>query len=70
MGSNCTPGDAAAVSGEENLALTGVDSDPSEILLFDMGQGRLDFESVTGACFRFQKKSHRPKGANFDRAPV
>jgi len=30
-------GDAAAVSGEEDLALTGVHSNPSEILLFDMG---------------------------------
>jgi len=29
-------GDAAAVSGEEKLALTGLDSDPSEILLFDL----------------------------------
>jgi quercetin 2,3-dioxygenase len=29
-------GDAAAVNGEEKLALTGVDSDPSEILLFDL----------------------------------
>jgi redox-sensitive bicupin YhaK (pirin superfamily) len=29
-------GDAAAVSGEEKLALTGVDSEPSEILLFDL----------------------------------
>jgi hypothetical protein len=29
-------GDAAAVSGEEKLALTGIDSDPSEILLFDL----------------------------------
>jgi redox-sensitive bicupin YhaK (pirin superfamily) len=29
-------GDAAAVSGEEKLALTGVDSAPSEILLFDV----------------------------------
>ena len=30
-------GDAAAVSGEERLTLTGVDSEPSEILLFDVG---------------------------------
>ena len=30
-------GDAAAVSGEERLTLTGVDSEPSEILLFDLG---------------------------------
>jgi hypothetical protein len=29
-------GDAAAVSREEKLALTGLDSDPSEILLFDL----------------------------------
>jgi redox-sensitive bicupin YhaK (pirin superfamily) len=29
-------GDAAAVSGEEKLALTGVASEPSEILLFDL----------------------------------
>jgi redox-sensitive bicupin YhaK (pirin superfamily) len=29
-------GDAAAVSGEEKLAFTGVDSEPSEILLFDL----------------------------------
>jgi quercetin 2,3-dioxygenase len=29
-------GDAAAVSGEEKLALTGLDSEPSEILLFDL----------------------------------
>jgi quercetin 2,3-dioxygenase len=29
-------GDAAAVSAEEKLALTGVDSEPSEILLFDL----------------------------------
>jgi redox-sensitive bicupin YhaK (pirin superfamily) len=29
-------GDAAAVSGEDKLALTGVDSKPSEILLFDL----------------------------------
>jgi redox-sensitive bicupin YhaK (pirin superfamily) len=29
-------GDAAAVSGEEKLALTGIDSEPSEILLFDL----------------------------------
>jgi quercetin 2,3-dioxygenase len=29
-------GDAAAVSGEEKLVLTGVDSAPSEILLFDL----------------------------------
>ena len=30
-------GDAVAVSGAERLALTGVDSEPSEILLFDLG---------------------------------
>ena len=29
-------GDAAAVSGEEKLALTGTDAAPSEILLFDL----------------------------------
>jgi hypothetical protein len=29
--------DAAAVSGEENLALTGADAQSSEILLFDLG---------------------------------
>jgi len=29
-------GDAAAVSDEEKLALTGIDSEPSEILLFDL----------------------------------
>jgi quercetin 2,3-dioxygenase len=29
-------GDAAVVSGEEKLALTGVDAQPSEILLFDL----------------------------------
>ena len=29
-------GDAAAISGEDRLALTGVDSEPSEILLFDL----------------------------------
>jgi redox-sensitive bicupin YhaK (pirin superfamily) len=29
-------GDAAAVSGEERLAFTGVDSEPSEILMFDL----------------------------------
>jgi len=34
--SNCKPGDAAAVSGEEKLALTGVATEPSEILLFDL----------------------------------
>ena len=29
-------GDAAAVSGEKKLALTGVGAEPSEILLFDL----------------------------------
>ncbi len=29
-------GDAAAVTGEEKLALTGVDAEPSEVLLFDL----------------------------------
>jgi hypothetical protein len=29
-------GDAAAVTGEEKLALTGVGAEPSEILLFDL----------------------------------
>jgi redox-sensitive bicupin YhaK (pirin superfamily) len=29
-------GDAAAVGGEEKLLVTGVDSEPSEILLFDL----------------------------------
>jgi len=29
-------GDALAVTGEENLTLTGGDSKPSEILLFDL----------------------------------
>lgn len=36
-GTELHTGDAAAVRGEENLTLTGVNSDPSEILLFDMG---------------------------------
>ncbi|HXA64987.1 MAG TPA: pirin family protein [Bryobacteraceae bacterium] len=36
-GTEVHTGDAAAVSGEERLALTGVDSEPSEILLFDLG---------------------------------
>jgi quercetin 2,3-dioxygenase len=35
-GIELSTGDAAAVSGEEKLALTGVDSEPSEILLFDL----------------------------------
>jgi redox-sensitive bicupin YhaK (pirin superfamily) len=35
-GTELRTGDAAAVSGEEKLALTGVDSEPSEILLFDL----------------------------------
>ena len=35
-GTKLHTGDAAAVSGEEKLALTGVDSEPSEILLFDL----------------------------------
>lgn len=36
-GTEVHTGDAVAVSGEERLALTGVDSEPSEILLFDVG---------------------------------
>jgi quercetin 2,3-dioxygenase len=35
-GTELQRGDAAAVSGEEKLAMTGVDSAPSEILLFDV----------------------------------
>jgi hypothetical protein len=30
-------GDAAAISGEERLSLTGVNAESSEILLFDLG---------------------------------
>jgi redox-sensitive bicupin YhaK (pirin superfamily) len=35
-GTELHTGDAAAVSGEEKLALTGIGSEPSELLLFDL----------------------------------